>query len=219
LANPETLLLREQFSTPVQQHESAALGMWIFIMTEVMLFGGLFLAFTVYRMNFPRGFILGSADMEIVLGAVNTGVLICSSFTMALAVYSAETGNRVRLSGFIVATMLLGVVFLAIKFTEYYLHYKDHHMPAFWFNYPGPEGAHVEMFFVLYFLMTGLHALHMFVGEGLLTAMLIRNAAGSFSAEYHTPVELVGLYWHFVDIIWVFLFAIFYVEGLHLHHL
>jgi len=219
LAEPVALLLREQYSTPVQQRETSTLGMWVFIMTEVMLFGGLFLAFSVYRMLDPHAFIVGSADMNIVLGSVNTAVLICSSFTMALAVYSAETGSRRLTALFLVCTMILGLLFLAIKFTEYYLHYLDHRAPAVWFNFPGPDSSHVEMFFVLYFLMTGLHAVHMFVGEGILAAMLIRNAAGSFSAQYHTPVELAGLYWHFVDIIWVFLFAIFYVEGLHLHKL
>jgi len=219
LANPAELILREQFSTPVQQRETATFGMWIFIMTEVMLFGGLFLAFTVYRLSYPQAFIAGSADMNITLGAVNTAVLICSSFTMALAVFNAEIGHRRLLSVFIILTMILGFVFIGIKFTEYYQHYQDHHAPGVWFNYAGAEGGHVEMFFVLYFLMTGLHAAHMFVGEGILTAMLIRNTAGSFTAEYHTPVELTGLYWHFVDIIWVFLFALFYVEGLHLHKL
>jgi cytochrome c oxidase subunit 3 len=219
LAKPSALVLREQFSTPVQQREASTLAMWIFIMTEVMLFGGLFLAFTVYRMYFPEAFIAGSADVNIVLGAVNTAVLICSSLTMALAVHSAETGKRALLSVFLIATMFLGAVFLAIKFTEYHLHYLDHRAPGVSFYFPGPEAPHVEMFFVLYFLMTGLHALHMFVGEGLLAAMVLRNAAGSFTAKYHTPVELTGLYWHFVDIIWVFLFAIFYVEGLHLHKL
>lgn len=219
MANPAELILREQFSTTAQQRETATLGMWIFIMTEVMLFGGLFLAFTVYRLNFPQAFITASSDMNITLGAINTAVLICSSFTMALAVLNAEIGNQRLLSVFVVLTMILGVAFLAIKFTEYYQHYLEHHAPGVWFNYPGADSGHVEMFFVLYFLMTGLHATHMFVGEGLLTGMLIRNARGSFNAEYHTPVELVGLYWHFVDIIWVFLFALFYIEGLHLHKL
>ncbi len=193
--------------------------MWIFIMTEIMLFGGLFLAFSVYRMSFPQAFVKGSADMSIVLGSINTAVLICSSFTMALAVYSAETGNRRMLTVFLIATMILGLVFLGIKFTEYYQHYLQHEAPAVWFDHTGPDSGHLEMFFVLYFLMTGLHAVHMLVGEGILTAMVIRNHRGSFSADYYTPVEISGLYWHFVDIIWVFLFAIFYVEGLHLHKL
>jgi len=219
LAEPLALILREQFRTPVQQRETPTLGMWIFIMTEVMLFGGLFVAFTVYRFNYPTAFITGSADMDILLGAINTAVLICSSFTMALAVHSAETGSRRLLNVFLLCTMFLGAVFLAIKFTEYYLHYLDHRVPGPGFVFAGPDPSKVQMFFFLYFAMTGLHALHMFVGEGLLFSMLLRNRARSFTAEYHTPVELTGLYWHFVDIVWVFLFAIFYVEGLHLHRL
>ena len=218
MANPAVLSLREQFRTPEQQRETSSIGMWIFIITEVMLFSGLFMAFTIYRSEYPQAFIEGSADMSITLGAINTIVLICSSLTMALSVFFAATGNRRMLAIFLIATMFLGLVFLGIKFTEYYQHYSDHRAPGVWFNWPGPDAPQVEMFFVFYFIMTGLHALHMFVGEGLLFTMLLRTAAGSFSARYHTPVELVGLYWHFVDIVWVFLFAIFYIEGLHLHH-
>jgi cytochrome c oxidase subunit 3 len=217
LADQDVLILREQFRTPPQQRETATLGMWIFLITEVMLFGGLFVAFTVYRMNFPEAFIRGSADMNIVLGAINTAVLIGSSFTMALAVHSAELGRRKLLSLFLASTMALGAVFLAIKFTEYYFHYLDHRVPGPGFMFPGPDASRAEMFFLLYFIMTGLHALHMFVGEGVLFSMILRNRAGSFTAAYHTPVELAGLYWHFVDVVWVFLFAIFYIEGLHLH--
>ena len=217
MAEPEALILREQFRSPVQQRETATLGMWIFLATEVMLFGGLFLAFTVYRMYNPQAFIAGSADMNIVLGAINTAVLIGSSFTMALAVHSAEAGLQKPLTGFLACTMLLGAVFLAIKFTEYYLHYLDHRVPGPGFSFPGVNSSRAEMFFLLYFIMTGLHAVHMFIGEGILFSMILRNWSGSFSAAYHTPVELAGLYWHFVDVIWVFLFAIFYIEGLHLH--
>ena len=219
MAEPFALVLREQYRTPPQQRETATLGMWIFIATEVLLFGVLFTTFSVYRTYYPQAFILGSADMNIVLGAINTAVLICSSFTMALAVHSAELGSRKLLTVFLVCTMVLGAVFLAIKFTEYYLHYLDHRVPGPGFQFPGTDATKAEMFFVLYFIMTGLHALHMFVGEGVLFAMILRNHAGSFTAEYHTPVELAGLYWHFVDIIWVFLFALFYIEGLHLHKL
>ena len=217
MADQDVLILREQFRTPPQQRETATLGMWIFLVTEVMLFGGLFVAFTIYRMKYPEAFIHGSADMNIVLGAVNTAVLIGSSFTMALAVYSAAIGSRKLLNVFLALTMLLGAVFLAIKFTEYYLHYLDHKVPGPAFQFSGPNASGAEMFFLFYFIMTGLHALHMLVGEGVLFSMILRNRAGSFTAEYHTPVELAGLYWHFVDVVWVFLFAIFYIEGLHLH--
>lgn len=216
MSDPVTLELREQFSTPDQQRQTATIGMWIFLMTEVMLFGGLFTAYTVYRLSNPQAFDVGSSHMEILLGAINTAVLICSSFTMALAVYSAEIGNQRRLALFLVTTMIIGAIFLAIKFTEYYLHYRDHKVPGFWFEYQGAYATKVQMFFVFYFIMTGLHALHMTIGLGMLTVLLFRTIIGTFSAEYHTTIDLGGLYWHFIDIVWVFLYAIFYIPGLHL---
>lgn len=216
-ADPSTLLeLREQFSTPEQQRETSSIGMWIFLMTEVMLFGALFTAYTVYHISHPQGFDLGSAHMESMIGAVNTGVLICSSFTMALAVYSSEVGNQKLLILFLILTMIIGVAFLGLKFTEYYLHWQEHKVPGFWFEFPGPHARDAEMFFVFYFIMTGLHALHMTIGLGILSVLLFRSFLGSFTAEYHTPIDLGGLYWHFIDIVWVFLYAIFYIPGLHL---
>ena len=209
------LELREQFATPEQQRETATIGMWIFLITEVMLFGGLFSAYTVYRMSDPQAFDAGSSHMEIWLGATNTAVLLCSSFTMALAVWSAEAGKPGRLALFLVLTMIIGAIFLVIKFTEYYLHYQDHKVPGFWFEYHGISARHVEMFFVFYFIMTCLHALHMTVGLGILSVLLFRTIIGTFSAEYHTTIDLGGLYWHFIDIVWVFLYAIFYIPGLH----
>lgn len=209
------LELREQFATPEQQRETATIGMWIFLITEVMLFGGLFSAYTVYRMSDPQAFDAGSSHMEIWLGATNTAVLLCSSFTMALAVWSAEAGKTGRLALFLVLTMIIGAIFLVIKFTEYYLHYQDHKVPGFWFEYHGISARHVEMFFVFYFIMTCLHALHMTVGLGILSVLLFRTIIGTFSAEYHTTIDLGGLYWHFIDIVWVFLYAIFYIPGLH----
>ena len=209
------LALHEQFANPNQQRETASFGMWIFIISEMMLFGGLFVAFTVYRMYYPQAFDDGSAGMDIVLGSINTAVLICSSFTMALAVYSAEVGSRKLVSAFLVLTMIIGAVFLAIKFTEYYKHFLDHKAPAVWFDSAGPGGPKIELFYVFYFIMTGLHALHMIVGIGLLMATLIRNLAGQITAAYYTPIEVAGLYWHFIDVIWVFLYGIFYISGLH----
>jgi cytochrome c oxidase subunit 3 len=209
------LALHEQFANPEQQRETASLGMWLFIVSEMMLFGGLFMAYTVYRMYYPQPFTAGSAGMNILLGAINTAVLICSSFTMALAVYSVQTGNRLMVNVFLLATMVIGCIFIAIKFTEYYEHYLDHKAPAVWFDSAGPGAGKVELFFIFYFVMTGLHALHMMVGLGLLGVTMLRNLAGQFSPEYTTPVEMAGLYWHFIDIIWVFLYAIFYIPGLH----
>lgn len=215
LANHAAARVRHHFRTAEQQRETETLGMWIFLATEVMFFGALFVAFTAYRMYYPQGFGIGSADMEIVLGSVNTAVLITSSFTMALAVYSAEEGKDGLTSILLVITILLGLAFLGIKFTEYYNHFTDHKMPGVSWSYSGPDAPHVEMFFVFYYVMTGLHAVHMIVGVGILAVILGRVAAGSFSAEYHTPVAIAGLYWSFVDIIWVFLYAIFYLQGLH----
>ena len=213
--SPSELMLREQFGTPEQQRETATVGMWIFLATEVMLFGGLFAAFTIYRMYYTAGFDEGSAEMEIVLGSVNTAVLITSSLTMALSIYSAALGKMVRTYYLLLTTAAIGLVFLAIKFTEYYLHYQDHKVPGVWFESSSPHAAAVQMFFVFYFIMTGLHAIHMTIGICLVVFFAWRTAAGSFNAEYYTPLEVVGLYWHFVDIIWVFLFAIFYISGLH----
>lgn len=216
MSEPVALELREQFATPDQQRETSSVGMWIFLMTEVMLFGGLFMAYTVYRFTSPQAFDAGSAHMESTLGAINTAVLICSSFTMALAVYSSEVGSQKLLMLFLVLTMIIGAIFLGIKFTEYYLHYQEHKVPGFWFEYHGANASKVQMFFVFYFIMTGLHALHMTIGLGILSFLLFRSFLGSFSASYHTPIDLGGLYWHFIDIVWVFLYAIFYIPGLHL---
>ena len=207
--------LHEQFSNPEQQRETASLGMWIFIISEMMLFGGLFMAFTIYRVYYSQPFDHGSADMNIVLGSINTAVLICSSFTMALTVFFAQTGNRRLVTIFLILTMVIGAIFLGIKFTEYYQHFLEHKAPAVWFESSDPNPGKVELFFVFYFIMTGLHALHMIVGIGLLATTLIRNIAGAFTANYYTPIEVAGLYWHFIDVIWVFLYAIFYIPGLH----
>jgi len=216
LSSPLTLELREQYETPDQQRETASIGMWIFLVTEIMLFGGLFTAYTVYRFSNPQAFDIASAHMEIVLGAVNTAVLLCSSFTMALAVHSAQLGRQRAVALLLLATMVIGVIFLGIKFTEYYLHYQDHKAPGFWFEYAGPYTAKVQMFFVFYFVMTGLHAVHMTIGLGILSVLLFRTILGSFSAEYYTPIEMGGLYWHFINVVWIFLYAIFYLPGLHL---
>ena len=216
MVNPLALAVREQFHSREQQEETSTVGMWVFLITEIMLFGGLFTAFAVYELSHRQAFTQGSAEMEFWIGAVNTAVLICSSFTMALAVHSAETGKKGRLALFIFLTIVIGLVFLGFKFAEYYMHYQDHKAPGFWFEQSGPNAGYIQMFFVFYFIMTGLHALHMFIGIGLLSVLLVRTLLGSFSAEYHTPVDLTGLYWHFVDTVWVFLFAIFYIPGVHL---
>ena len=216
LKSPRELELREQFSTPGQQRETAMVGMWTFLITEVLLFGALFTAFTAYRISSPHAFDQGSKDMEILLGSINTAILICSSFTMALSVYFAEVGKQKLLVVFLMLTMLIGAIFLGIKFTEYYMHYQDHKVPGIWFEEHSSEAPAIQMFFVFYFVMTGLHALHMTIGLGVLSVLLFRVFLGSIGDGYHTPIEVGGLYWHFIDIVWIFLYAIFYIPGLHL---
>lgn len=216
MAETATLALREQFRTPAQQRETATFGMWIFIITEAMLFGGMFTAYAVYYMRDPQGFIKGSGEMEYLIGAVNTAILICSGLTMTLAIYFAGRGKEMRCALLLLSTMLIGGIFLALKFYEYYLHYREHKVPGLLFEESGSHADQVQLFFVFYFLMTGLHAIHMLIGLGILTVMVYRSVLGSITAEYHTPIDVAGLYWHFIDVVWVFLFAIFYVPGAHL---
>jgi cytochrome c oxidase subunit 3 len=208
--------LQHQFESLEQQKEASTLGMWVFLVTEILFFGGLFLAYTIYRSQYARGFALASHHMDILLGTVNTAVLICSSLTMAMAVHSAAKGRRKPLMGYLVATMLLGAAFLGIKAVEYTEHIRHHLFPGPGFHYQGPEARSAEIFFSLYFAMTGLHALHMIIGIGLLSVLFVLARRGRFIAEYYSPVEMSGLYWHFVDIVWIFLFPLLYLIGRHL---
>jgi cytochrome c oxidase subunit 3 len=207
-----------------QQRETATLGMWVFLITEVMFFGGLFLAYLVYRLQYFPAFAAGSQSLDIKLGAVNTAVLICSSLTMALAVHAAQVGQRKRIVVFLLLTLVLGGVFLGIKAVEYHEKYAHHHIPGPAFHFEeahggGPSSAlnpqNVQLFFSFYFAMTGMHALHMLIGVGLLTWLVIAAWRGRFTPEYHSPVENVGLYWHFVDIIWIYLFPLLYLINRH----
>ncbi|HEY1371917.1 MAG TPA: cytochrome c oxidase subunit 3 family protein [Candidatus Binatia bacterium] len=216
-AAPEALHPRaEQFEDLEQQHHASWLGMWVFLATEVMFFGGMFTAYTFYRVGFPEAFAEASNRLDVVLGAINTSVLISSSFTMALAVHSAENGRNKAALRFLVATMFLGAVFLCIKFYEYYQKYVEYLIPGPFFRFEGPHARPAEIFLSLYFAMTGLHAVHMIIGIGLLAWLAVKARHERFSAAYYTPVELGGLYWHFVDLIWIFLFPLLYLVGRHL---
>jgi cytochrome c oxidase subunit III len=207
--------LRHHFDDLAQQHEAATLGMWVFLATEVLFFGGLFAAYMLYRVWYPETFGAASRTLDVTLGAVNTMVLIGSSLTMALAVRAAATDERRRLMLFLVATMVLGAVFLGIKGVEYAHKFEEHHVPGFGFHFEGTVPERANLFFSLYFAMTGLHAAHMVIGLGLMTVMLVMAARGRFSARWYTPVEVSGLYWHFVDIIWIFLFPLLYLVDRH----
>jgi cytochrome c oxidase subunit 3 len=205
-----------QFDDAEQQHSASWIGMWIFLATEVMFFGGLFACYAIYRSAYSEAFAEASNHLEIWLGAVNTAVLLGSSFTMAMAVHSAEKESRRALVNFLLLTILLGAVFLGIKSFEYQSKFEHHLVPGSAFSYEGPLARPVEIFFSFYFAMTGMHALHMVIGIGLLAILAWRARRGRFSAAYYTPVEMVGLYWHFVDIVWIFLFPLLYLAGRHL---
>jgi cytochrome c oxidase subunit 3 len=205
-----------QFDDIGQQHEASWIGMWIFLATEVMFFGGMFTGYTVYRYFYPQAFAGASNHLDVLLGSVNTAVLICSSFTMALAVHSAEAGNNRAVVRFLLLTIILGSVFLGIKFFEYHTKFEEHLVPGSSFRFEGPLARTAQIFFSFYFAMTGMHALHMVIGIGLLAALIVKARRSRFSPSYYTPVEITGLYWHFVDIVWIFLFPLLYLVGRHL---
>ena len=208
-----------QYRTLEQQRETASLGMWVFLSTEVLFFAGLFMTYTLNRSTYPDIFAEASRSINLWLGAINTVVLIGSSLTMALSVWASQVGKTKLLTIFLIATLILGCVFLGIKGVEYHEKYVEHHIPGWNFNFePGADAAtnaHAQLFFSLYFGMTGLHALHMIVGAGLLLWLIKESLRGRFTPEYNTPVENIGLYWHFVDIIWIFLFPLLYLIDRH----
>jgi cytochrome c oxidase subunit 3 len=221
--------LQHHFADLDQQREAAALGMWVFIAQEVLFFGGLFAAYAVYRTQYPAAFSAGSHHLSWKIGFANTLVLIASSLTMALGVHSAAIGRARRVVGFLLATVLLGSVFLGVKYFEYGEKIRPclgdgpyagclvpgERFDASAVHLEGDEGRHAQIYFSLYFGMTGLHALHMIIGIPIILGIAFVASRGRYSPEYHSPVEIVGLYWHFVDIIWIFLFPLLYLIGAH----
>jgi len=217
-SHPHHPKLQHHFDDMEQQAEASTLGMWVFLVTEIMFFGGLFLAYMIYRYRNPMAFQEASAHLNVTLGAFNTAVLIFSSLTMALAVRSAQTSEKPRTQAmWIIATMILGATFIVVKAFEYADKFKHHIVPGPTFEWEGQYPPGAEIFYSLYFCMTGLHALHMVIGLGLMTWLLIKASKGSFNSTYYTPVEVSGLYWHFVDIVWIFLFPLLYLIGRHYH--
>lgn len=206
---------QHQFESYEQQQEAATLGMWAFLITEILFFGGLFTAYSIYRMNYPAAFQEGSLTLDLYLGSFNTAVLIGSSLTMALAVHASQTGRQKALVVFLAATLLLGSVFLGVKVIEYADKFHHHHVPGPDFEWEGPDRGPAQLYFGLYFAMTGMHALHMVIGAAVLVVLIVMAMRGRFGADYVTPIENFGLYWHFVDIIWIFLFPLLYLIGRH----
>ena len=210
-----------QFETAEQQYEAASLGMWAFIIQEILFFGGLFGAYTVYRNTYIDAFTAGSHHLDIFWGTFNTIVLIASSLTMALAVRAAQTNaGRNAITGWLIATIILGCAFLGVKYIEYSDKWHHHLIPGSMFQWNDPAFPEVtlgnaKIFFSFYFVMTGMHALHMVIGVGIMLWMIAKVRRNEISAQYFTPIELSGLYWHFVDIVWIFLFPLLYLIGRH----
>jgi cytochrome c oxidase subunit 3 len=220
---------QHHFYSMDQQLEASTLGMWIFLVTEVMFFGGLFMAYLLYRYWYPEAWVAGSNHLNVKLGGLNTAVLICSSLTMALAVRSAQVGSWIGQVVNLILTIGFGSTFLVVKYFEYKEKFEHHLVPGASFASPTEllatghrvhdhaiVGNPEQLFFSLYFIMTGIHAAHMVVGIGIMLVMLVWAWRGRFSPEYYGPVEVSGLYWHFVDIVWIFLFPLLYLLGAHL---
>ncbi|MGI9024578.1 MAG: cytochrome c oxidase subunit 3 family protein [Burkholderiaceae bacterium] len=207
----DAVIVAQQFDDAEQQRTASDLGIWVFLASEILFFGVLFAAYTFTRLRYPEAFAAGSRLTNVTLGSINTGVLLTSSLTMALAVRSAKSGARKLTVRFLYATMALGLIFLAIKGAEYYLDYTEHLVPGFNFAYSGPHAAQVELFFYLYFFTTGVHSLHMIIGICVVAVIATMASRGAFSPGYFTPVEVSGLYWHLVDIVWIFLYPLLYL--------
>jgi cytochrome c oxidase subunit 3 len=242
--------LQHHFDTMPQQKEAAVLGMWLFLLTEILFFGGLFVAYMIYRIWYFEAFAEASRRLSIFWGGLNTAVLLGSSLTMALGVRCAQTNNRKWTVNWLIITMILGSVFLGVKVIEYRDKFANYEVPGPSFNWlyheqhegaaatAGEHGAAAaeggaeasghavkmtadqlqrttQIYFSLYFTMTGLHALHMIIGIGLMLVITWMSWKGKFDEHYYTPVEMAGLYWHFVDIVWIFLFPLLYLVERH----
>jgi len=209
--------LAHHFETLEQQHETLQLGMWAFLAQEIMFFGGLFAVYLVGRHRYPQVFLEGSGHLDVGLGTLNTAVLIASSLTMALAVRAAQLGRPRRTTGFIAATAGLALVFLGVKAVEYAEKFQAGLIPGVAWH---PESAtpFLNVFYAIYFLLTGMHALHMLIGLGVMAFVGARAWRGRYTPDDYSGVEVLGLYWHFVDLVWIFLFPLLYLLARHVPH-
>lgn len=199
------------FDSADVQFDAGRMGVWLFLVTEVLLFGGLFCALFVFRSWYFADFVEAHHHLDRVLGAANTLVLIGSSLTMALAVRAAQLDNRRLVNLFLAVTLTCAGIFLAIKFVEYRHKFHEGLLPGRYFTAEGFHGHHAGIFFAIYFMMTGIHGIHILIGMGLIFWVLLRNRRGDFSSRYYAPIEGVGLYWHLVDLVWIFLFPLLYL--------
>lgn len=207
--------LGEQFDSLEQQQNAASLGMWLFLATEVLFFGGLFLSYIVYRTAYPTIFEQAGKKLNLTIGTLNTAVLLISSYFMAQAVHFAQTNRTLRSAGFLAVTWVLGFTFLCLKAYEYFDDIKRHIVPGVSVGYTGLHPEVARMFYFIYYAMTGLHALHLIIGLGVVAVIFLRTQRNEFSSEYYSPIEVAGLYWHFIDIVWIFLYPLLYLMDRH----
>ena len=201
------------FHSAEEAFESSKLGLWLFLVTEILLFGGLFVVYIIYRAMYPEMFHEASHHLNRILGFINTLVLICSSFTMAMAVNKTKANQSGRANQYLLLTLMFAATLMVIKYFEYRHKFHDGLLPGAYFTNPDFTEPKASLFFSLYFMMTGLHGIHVLVGIGLILWVLIRSNRGHFSNRYSTPVELTGIYWHLVDLIWIYLFPLLYLIG------
>jgi cytochrome c oxidase subunit 3 len=207
----EQLHLAHHFSSLERQTDAARLGMWLFLATEILLFGGLFTAYSYYRFVFPSAWVEGSRHMSLTLGTINTFVLLFSSFTVAMSIHFARTGRPKLIVAMLAITLACAAVFLGIKAVEYYHHITEGLLPGQYLTSHEVKEPGVAMFFSIYYMATGLHAIHVVLGAAVLGVMAVKAMRGDFSPYYYTPLDMGGLYWHLVDIIWIFLYPLLYL--------
>jgi cytochrome c oxidase subunit 3 len=201
------------FDSADTQFDAGKMGVWLFLVTEILLFGGLFCAFAIFRSWYYPAFVEAHHHLDKVMGGINTVVLITSSLTMALAVRAAQTNKKGLTVGLLLVTLICAGMFLVIKYFEYKHKFHDGLLPGRYFTYEHAKYAEEGIFFAVYFMMTGIHGFHVVIGMGLITWILLKAQKGEFSSRYYAPVEGVGLYWHLVDLVWIYLFPLLYLIG------
>lgn len=218
-------IVAHQFDDLEQQHAAGRLGMWLFLATEVLVFGALFTGYAAYRSLHSHEFEAASGKLNVLIGGINTVVLLTSSLTMALSVRAAQLGRQHSLVGNLALTAILGTTFMALKAVEYYTDYRDQLVPNLAFDpaewtdqQPPADPRYVQLFLIFYYIMTGLHAVHLTVGIGLMIWLIVLANRGRLGPDTYAPVEISGLYWHFVDVVWIFLLPLLYLIGTHSIH-
>ncbi|GAO02015.1 cytochrome c oxidase subunit 3 family protein [Anaeromyxobacter sp. PSR-1] len=203
--------LAHHFENIEKQSHAERLGMWLFLASEVLLFTALFAAYAVYRYLYSDAFAEASRAIETWFGLVNTVILVTSSFTVALGLNEAVKGNGRKTGLWFAVSVAFALAFLALKAVEYSHHFQEGQLPGRYYSFHELQAPGASLFFSLYFLITGLHGVHVIVGMTILAVVGVKAARGKYTATYHTPVELAGLYWHLVDLIWIFVFPLIYL--------